>query len=168
MFEFKAELDSPLERKKRFVSIRNEVKETRQGEEEESLFSSYNISTQNIEESSLSDDLNQYDFNSGTAQTQVSVTCEFPPYGPDCPVDRHKFFTTVAFLMCDKSKPVYTATGEVVGMILKYLEVKEQETEGEFHTYIINNISSLQLSKPDNFIYCIHKIHQQYPPTADR
>ncbi|ESO96748.1 hypothetical protein LOTGIDRAFT_143667, partial [Lottia gigantea] len=385
MFEFKAELDSPLERKKRFVSIRNEVKETRQGEEEESLFSSYNISTQNIEESSLSDDLNQYDFNSGTAQVFFSdifsdltsssnvqpdqfnttvdyieleldelnqhecmatmvalikhlhtvitpvlkgtipkemptwmsyfsekmtnpatsfniklfiarlifntsevfqpytkfwlrplcqlifsgplssdginyfnvdlivmmmswhttsipqdtaeeramssrlvqflmaniyhknkqiyrnnlemlktvlecwhdrieipykiiynqlkseenksvgiqllgvvITCKFPPYGPDCPVDRHKFFTTVAFLMCDKSKPVYTATGEVVGMILKYLEVKEQETEGEFHTYIINNISSLQLSKPDNFIYCIHKIHQQYPPTADR
>ncbi|KAK6170524.1 hypothetical protein SNE40_018898 [Patella caerulea] len=98
----------------------------------------------------------------------VIITCKFPPYGPDAPVDREKFFITVGNIIGAKSKPVYTAASEVVGMILRYLAEKEKETDGEFHDYLVKQISSLQFTKPDNFIVCVNRLNHHYEAIADR
>jgi len=69
--------------------------------------------------------------------------------------------------MTNHYKIVYSATAEVVGLILKYLADKERETEGFFHDHVTETLS-IQVSKPDNFIICVHKMHKHYVPIADR
>ncbi|CAL1543153.1 unnamed protein product [Lymnaea stagnalis] len=65
VFEFEVDLKDPIERHKRFVSIRHEAREKRGdlnrtvGEVTPSL----HLATQYLADSSLTDDLNQYDFN---------------------------------------------------------------------------------------------------------
>lgn len=65
-------LQSPLERKKRFVSIRKERKEE-ESDVGDSLDTSgyspsYHLASQYLADSSLSEDLNQFDFTMATAQ----------------------------------------------------------------------------------------------------
>lgn len=65
-------LQSPLERKKQFVSIRNEVKEDKEERGDSSsgwYSSSFNIASQYLVDSSLHSELQQYDGSmSGVAQ----------------------------------------------------------------------------------------------------
>ncbi|XP_061175418.1 DNA-dependent protein kinase catalytic subunit-like [Saccostrea echinata] len=70
-YEFTSELKAPLSRKKQYVSIRNEVKdsEVQNGETEGGTSSSLHLASQYLADSSLSEDLNQYDF---TATPQMS------------------------------------------------------------------------------------------------
>jgi DNA-dependent protein kinase catalytic subunit len=70
--------------------------------------------------------------------------------------------------MTNHYKIVYSASAEVVGLILKYLADKEWETEGFFHDDVTKTLLSIQKSKPDNFIICVHKMHKHYVPIADR
>ena len=64
-------LQSPLERKKRFVSIHQEVKERRRNEDDDSyddMTPSIHLASQYLADSSLSEDISQYNFSiSGTA-----------------------------------------------------------------------------------------------------
>ncbi|XP_064600499.1 DNA-dependent protein kinase catalytic subunit-like [Liolophura sinensis] len=76
-YEFSVELTSPLERKKRFVSIRTERQEEESGGDADSLDTSghspsYHLASQYLADSSLSEDLNQFDFTMATAQQSVS------------------------------------------------------------------------------------------------
>ncbi|KAK7506702.1 hypothetical protein BaRGS_00002177 [Batillaria attramentaria] len=95
----------------------------------------------------------------------VVLACKFPPYGPSAPVDRDKYFSTLAASMTNNYKMIYAAAAEVVGMVLSYLADKEKETEGPFHNYIT---SCLDRVKPDNFIVCVHHMQRHYGPIADR
>ena len=65
---------SPLERKKRFVSIHQEVREGRQTDDDDSyedITPSVHLASQYLADSSLSEDISQYNFSiSGT--TSVS------------------------------------------------------------------------------------------------
>ena len=64
-------LQSPLERKKKFVSIHQEVKERRWNEDDDSyddMTPSIHLASQYLADSSLSEDISQYNFSiSGTA-----------------------------------------------------------------------------------------------------
>ena len=75
-------VQAPYERKKKFVSIRNEVKErkVRDGDEEDMDYSaSLNLASMYLEDSSLHDDINQYDFSASGA-SQVCYLVTYPPY----------------------------------------------------------------------------------------
>ncbi|XP_076075287.1 DNA-dependent protein kinase catalytic subunit-like [Mytilus galloprovincialis] len=71
-YNFPIEVKAPYERKKKFVSIRNEVKEKRErdGDEEDMEYSSsFNLASMYLGDSSLHEDINQYDFSaSGASQ----------------------------------------------------------------------------------------------------
>ncbi|KAL8588517.1 hypothetical protein ACOMHN_043866 [Nucella lapillus] len=95
----------------------------------------------------------------------VILTCKFPPYGPSAPVDRDRYFTTLAASMTNNAKEIYASAAEVVGLVLSYLAEKERETEGAFHTYIESTLNKV---KPDNFIVCVHHMHRHYPPIGKR
>ncbi|XP_035828316.1 DNA-dependent protein kinase catalytic subunit [Aplysia californica] len=77
---FDIELDSPLERRKKFVSIRSEAQEQKRGagggagsSGNSSATPSLHLASQYLADSSLTDDLNQYDFNiSSSAQGSFS------------------------------------------------------------------------------------------------
>ncbi|KAL3877683.1 hypothetical protein ACJMK2_035352, partial [Sinanodonta woodiana] len=104
----------------------------------------------------------------GVQTLGVVISCQFGPYGPSAPVDREKFFSSVAFFMGHKYKAVYAAAAEVVGMIFQYLAEKDKETDGSFHSHVNTMMTSLHQSKPDNFIVCVHRMMRHYPAIADR
>ncbi|XP_076445486.1 DNA-dependent protein kinase catalytic subunit-like [Babylonia areolata] len=95
----------------------------------------------------------------------VILTCKFPPYGPSAPVDRDKYFTTLAASLTSSAKEIYASAAEVVGLVLSYLAEKEGETEGHFHSHIESTLSRV---KPDNFIVCVHHMHRHYSPIGKR
>ncbi|XP_069123844.1 DNA-dependent protein kinase catalytic subunit-like [Argopecten irradians] len=96
----------------------------------------------------------------------VVLACKLPPYGPAAPVDRDKFFSTVSHYLTHRLRVVYAATAEVVGMIFQYLAEKEKETEGPFYDHVLRLMNSMHLSKPENFVIGVHRIHRHYPPLA--
>jgi len=53
-------LQSPLERKKRFVRIHQEVREARTDDEDADSVGSYHLASQYLADSSLSEDVSQY------------------------------------------------------------------------------------------------------------
>ena len=63
-----------MERKKQFVSIHQEVKEQRRSEDDDSyedMTPSFHLATQYLADSSLSEDISQYNFSiSGTASVR--------------------------------------------------------------------------------------------------
>jgi SOS response regulatory protein OraA/RecX len=62
-------LQSRFERKKKFVAIRSELKEKRAEAGDTSMSASYHLASQYLTESSLTEDLNKYEFSvSGSAQ----------------------------------------------------------------------------------------------------
>ncbi|XP_048248370.1 DNA-dependent protein kinase catalytic subunit-like [Haliotis rufescens] len=98
----------------------------------------------------------------------VIIACQFSPYGPSAPVDREKYFSAVVNAMGNHYKATYAPAAEVVGMIFKYLAEKERQTEGSFHDHVVTYMSSIQQSKPDNFIVCVHHMQRHYPAIATR
>ncbi|BFZ03143.1 hypothetical protein BsWGS_06182 [Bradybaena similaris] len=77
-YEFPVELQAPLERRRKFVSIRNEIREKR-GEVSGNISwdisstSSLHQASQYLADSSLCEDLNQYDFNLSTTSQQAGA-----------------------------------------------------------------------------------------------
>ncbi|KAK3580733.1 hypothetical protein CHS0354_005741 [Potamilus streckersoni] len=104
----------------------------------------------------------------GVQTLGVVISCQFGPYGPSAPVDREKFFSSIANFMGHKNKAVYAASAEVVGMIFQYLAEKDKETDGSFHSHVNTMMTTLHLSKPDSFIVCVHRMMRHYPAIADR
>ena len=65
-----------FERKKKFVAIRSEVREKRAeaGDDSGSVPASYHLASQYLTESSLTEDLNKYEFSmSGSAQVRMNT-----------------------------------------------------------------------------------------------
>ncbi|XP_052262779.1 DNA-dependent protein kinase catalytic subunit-like isoform X1 [Dreissena polymorpha] len=70
-YEFQVELQSPLERKKKFVRIHTEVRESRAEEEEGDVGASYHLASQYLADSSLSEDVSQY-FSMSNSMSMLS------------------------------------------------------------------------------------------------
>ncbi|XP_052761107.1 DNA-dependent protein kinase catalytic subunit-like isoform X2 [Mya arenaria] len=72
-YEFEAEMQAPLERKKRFVRIHEEMKESRsEVDDEYDGAGSYHLASQYLADSSLSEDVSQYFSVSGTMNSSIS------------------------------------------------------------------------------------------------
>ncbi|XP_072167838.1 DNA-dependent protein kinase catalytic subunit-like [Diadema setosum] len=73
-YTFDLELDSPFERKKRFVAIRSQARET-VGVEDSGFVSgpAHYLSSQYLSDSSLSEDIQQFDFSSGVHHFSSSM-----------------------------------------------------------------------------------------------
>ena len=88
-----------------------------------------------------------------------------------CSCDR--FFQHLAMNMTNSYKTVYAAAAEVVGMSLQYLSDQERgEDDQKWRTAYIDNISkmllSIQNTKPDILITCVHKMQLYHKAVADR
>ncbi|XP_022110985.1 DNA-dependent protein kinase catalytic subunit-like isoform X2 [Acanthaster planci] len=80
-YSFEIEMNAPMERKKRFVSIRNQIQDTVAGSSsqqsdsgiEMSGYTGRYLSTQYLANSSLSEDIQQFDFSGGVQQFNASI-----------------------------------------------------------------------------------------------
>ena len=71
------------------------------------------------------------------------------------------------------SKPVYSASAEVVGMALRYMAEREtSETDKKWRDKYIDLIAKMlyntQVKSPDVFVTCLYKMQQHYPQVVDK
>ncbi|XP_070581112.1 DNA-dependent protein kinase catalytic subunit-like [Ptychodera flava] len=104
----------------------------------------------------------------GVQLLAVILANKLPPYRESCGIDKNRFYVTLSANLSFKYKDVYAATGEVVGMVMKYMAEKEKVTEGTFHDAVQKELTVLHSSRPEVFITNVYKIQLHHAPFADR
>ncbi|XP_071796803.1 DNA-dependent protein kinase catalytic subunit-like [Asterias amurensis] len=110
-YTFEIEMNAPMERKKRFVSIRNQVRDATSSSSDSGL-GMYTgpgryLSSQYLTNSSLSEDIQQFDFSSGVQQFSPSSDQSFSQRG---------LVTQPRKKYIDEEKPTVVVQGEYIEM----------------------------------------------------
>uniref|UniRef100_UPI00358ED0A1 DNA-dependent protein kinase catalytic subunit isoform X2 n=1 Tax=Myxine glutinosa TaxID=7769 RepID=UPI00358ED0A1 len=106
------------------------------------------------------------DITIGIQLLGVVLASDLPPYHPDCGVDRQRFFKALLKNLSETyPRKVFTATAEVLGLVLQQLDSTDKEAQKEVENLVT---SSLMNASDGIFIDCLNHIAQGYPSLIDR
>ncbi|KAI5104092.1 DNA-dependent protein kinase catalytic subunit [Silurus meridionalis] len=115
-------------------------------------------------------DPNSKDNSVGLQLLGIVLANDLPPYDPTCGIEHDRYFQALATnLTFIRYKEIYSAAAEIIGLILKYMTDKENQSKDHLFNAAVTKLMDLKKKDlDDKFVICLCKLSKHFPPIVDR